>query len=126
VDFFCFSFVGDIHQPLHASRSSDKGGNDFHVHVDFPVGQSHVSLPSETYIQHKAWNLHSVWDTAIIEHAIDLTYSSSREAFENHLEDISHSVKYNNDVIRWLQCPDGRSKDCTIQWGEESFQASSS
>ena len=35
------SFIGDIHQPLHCSRKTDKGGNDFHVHADFM--QQHVA-----------------------------------------------------------------------------------
>ena len=30
---FVTHFIGDIHQPLHVSRSSDKGGNTIPVHV---------------------------------------------------------------------------------------------
>ncbi len=49
--------MGDLHQPLHAGRAEDKGGND---------------------IQVRWWdsgtNLHSVWDTKIIE-SYGMSYS---------------------------------------------------
>jgi hypothetical protein len=46
-------FIGDIHQPLHASNNHDRGGND--VPVTFMGRQT---------------NLHAVWDTGIIEQAV--------------------------------------------------------
>jgi hypothetical protein len=46
---FVVHFVGDLHQPLHASDDDDRGGND--IHVKF--------LGRRT-------NLHAVWDTAIL------------------------------------------------------------
>ena len=45
-----FHLVGDFHQPLHLGYGIDKGGNDIKV----------------TYLGKPA-NLHSVWDTEIIE-----------------------------------------------------------
>lgn len=45
-------FVGDIHQPMHVSRAEDKGGNTIQVRYDG-----------------KGTNLHSLWDTKILEHA---------------------------------------------------------
>jgi hypothetical protein len=45
-------FVGDIHQPMHVSRAEDKGGNTIQVQYD---GQG--------------TNLHSLWDTKLLEHA---------------------------------------------------------
>jgi hypothetical protein len=48
---FYVHLVGDIHQPLHVGNRSDRGGND--VRVDW-FGQ-----PT---------NLHSVWDSKIIDH----------------------------------------------------------
>lgn len=47
---FVVHFVGDVHQPLHAGFAADRGGNDFQI-----------SLMRE------GWNLHSVWDTLIVE-----------------------------------------------------------
>jgi hypothetical protein len=42
-------FVGDIHQPLHAGYSDDKGGNSFQVQA-FERGT----------------NLHALWDSGLI------------------------------------------------------------
>jgi hypothetical protein len=50
---FVVHFVGDIHQPLHASNDHDRGGND--VTVTFMGRQT---------------NLHAVWDSGIIEPAV--------------------------------------------------------
>ncbi|KAB5485236.1 S1/P1 nuclease [Flagellimonas hadalis] len=43
-------FIGDLHQPMHASRAEDKGGNDIQVQW---FGQG--------------TNLHSIWDKNLIE-----------------------------------------------------------
>ncbi len=47
---FLVHFVGDVHQPLHASPRADKGGNDFQVNLDG-----------------RGSNLHKVWDRSLIE-----------------------------------------------------------
>jgi hypothetical protein len=47
---FLIHFVGDLHQPLHASDNHDRGGN-----------QVRVVLNGERK------NLHAVWDTAVVE-----------------------------------------------------------
>ncbi|MGB3774858.1 MAG: S1/P1 nuclease, partial [Leeuwenhoekiella sp.] len=49
--------MGDLHQPLHTGRASDKGGNDIQVRW-FNDGS----------------NLHSVWDSRIIE-SYGMSYS---------------------------------------------------
>jgi hypothetical protein len=49
---FITHFIGDLHQPLHVADNHDKGGND--VKVKF-FG--------------KSMNLHSLWDSGIIDHA---------------------------------------------------------
>jgi len=47
---FVIHFVGDVHQPLHVGRRADRGGNDVEV----------------TLFGDKT-NLHSVWDSGLIE-----------------------------------------------------------
>jgi len=47
---FLIHFVGDLHQPLHASDRHDKGGNGFMV-----------------YQGRKRGNLHRVWDQDLVE-----------------------------------------------------------
>jgi len=46
--------IGDLHQPLHASRKADRGGNSIQVKV-------HLGG------EERDTNLHSVWDTDLIE-----------------------------------------------------------
>jgi S1/P1 Nuclease len=48
---FIIHFVGDLHQPLHCEDNNDRGGNGLQV----------------TFFGRNA-NLHSVWDTLLIEH----------------------------------------------------------
>jgi nuclease S1 len=49
---FVIHYVGDIHQPLHAGWSDDRGGNDFQVRVG-----------------RKGMNLHSLWDDFLARQA---------------------------------------------------------
>ncbi len=46
-----FHLIGDLHQPLHTGYSIDKGGNTIEINSPFVSG-----------------NLHSVWDTQILEY----------------------------------------------------------
>jgi len=50
---YLIHFVGDVHQPLHASNDHDRGGND--------VAVTFMGLPT---------NLHAVWDSGIIAPAV--------------------------------------------------------
>ena len=46
-----FHLIGDLHQPLHTGYAIDKGGNTIEITSPYVGG-----------------NLHSVWDTQIIEY----------------------------------------------------------
>jgi hypothetical protein len=50
---FVVHFVGDVHQPLHASDNGDRGGNEIRV----------------TFERHRT-NLHAVWDSGILAPAV--------------------------------------------------------
>ncbi|KAF4668730.1 hypothetical protein FOL47_002905 [Perkinsus chesapeaki] len=50
---FLTHFMGDVHQPLHAGRHSDLGGNRIYVDYEFA--------------DHKNANLHKVWDEKLID-----------------------------------------------------------
>jgi len=50
---FVVHFVGDLHQPLHASDNDDRGGNEVRV----------------TFADHRT-NLHAVWDAGILAPAV--------------------------------------------------------
>lgn len=64
-------FIGDLHQPLHAGRGEDKGGNDIQVRW-FNNGT----------------NLHSVWDTKMIE-----SYNMSYTELAQNRKDLSPAQK---------------------------------
>lgn len=51
---FLVHFVGDVHQPLHASDNNDRGGNEARV-----IFEGHRT------------NLHSVWDTGILAQVVN-------------------------------------------------------
>lgn len=51
---FLVHFVGDVHQPLHASDNGDRGGNEIHVRF-----------------RGRRTNLHAVWDSGILAPAVN-------------------------------------------------------
>lgn len=106
---FVVHFVGDVHQPLHVSRKSDKGGNIYKV--DFDDGDPKARK------KHK-WNLHSVWDTGMILRSVREEFNSSRAAFEREIE----KLIVNDDEASWSTCDDGTRKSCTAAWATESFE----
>ncbi|KAL3937995.1 MAG: hypothetical protein SGBAC_006997 [Bacillariaceae sp.] len=114
---FLTHFIGDIHQPLHASRTTDKGGNNFHVHFSLPDD----ALPV-TKSHHHSWNLHSVWDTAMIEVVMGRNYNHSRHLME---QDLFHSSYDASDTKKATaastSCNIGINATCVIAWGEQSF-----
>ena len=56
---FIIHFVGDLHQPLHTTTNSDRGGNC--VPVKYLKRNPHASGGSYSP------NLHGIWDTEIVE-----------------------------------------------------------
>jgi nuclease S1 len=60
---YAIHFVGDIHQPLHATTNDDMGGNCVPVTL-FDRAPMETNLERESYSP----NLHGVWDVGIIEH----------------------------------------------------------
>ena len=62
---FLVHLVGDVHQPMHASNHSDKGGNDYQVSL-------RTDLAPEAYARKNyvdgvmGTNLHAVWDYYVL------------------------------------------------------------
>eukprot|EP00567_Pseudictyota_dubia_P014702 CAMPEP_0197458832 /NCGR_PEP_ID=MMETSP1175-20131217/49756_1 /TAXON_ID=1003142 /ORGANISM="Triceratium dubium, Strain CCMP147" /LENGTH=248 /DNA_ID=CAMNT_0042993561 /DNA_START=68 /DNA_END=814 /DNA_ORIENTATION=+ len=114
---FVTHFVGDIHQPLHCSRKTDLGGNKIHVYfgqnLQFPVIDSRG-------LMHSNWNLHAVWDDAIIGQAIDAT--GSRYHFEKEIQYVIDMAESSGHIDDWLRCSDGRNIKCASEWAEESWE----
>lgn len=61
---FVVHFVGDVHQPLHNADDHDRGGNGFPVTW---FGAATHTVQTAKGPKQVAWNLHAVWDEAIIE-----------------------------------------------------------
>ena len=83
--------VGDAHQPMHVSRKEDKGGNTIQVRFD-----------------NKGTNLHSLWDSKLIDH-----------------EGLSEQdIARNYDVATLAQIKQWQA-DSPMEWLWESYQISS-
>jgi hypothetical protein len=80
---FVVHFVADLHQPLHCADNHDRGGNDVHV----------------TFFGENA-NLHSVWDTMLIER-IDPNIESYAKRLDAALTDSNISTFEAGTVEDW-------------------------
>jgi hypothetical protein len=80
---FVVHFVADLHQPLHCADNHDRGGNDVHV----------------TFFGQNA-NLHSVWDTLLIER-IDPDAESYAKRLDAALTDSDLSKFDRGSVENW-------------------------
>lgn len=88
---FLVHFVGDVHQPLHVGYASDRGGNE--VTVDFYGVKT---------------NLHTVWDTKIIE-----KWTSD---FNNGSDILLALIASNPSTVKQYL-----SQMDPIEWANESF-----
>lgn len=87
---FVIHFLGDIHQPLHDEDNSDEGGNC--VPVEFEDEAPRVTnQQKEDYFP----NLHSVWDTGIIQSLLD-DHDMTVEEFSEFLD-----IRYHSRMARW-------------------------
>jgi S1/P1 Nuclease len=89
---FLIHFVGDIHQPLHAITNNDLGGNC--VPVTF-FGQRPEESPARRGSFHP--NLHSIWDTDILER---MSPGQSPSDVAKDLE-----TKFRSGISRWQAQP---------------------
>lgn len=83
-------FLGDIHQPMHLGRKSDRGGNNHKVKYFY--SQS---------------NLHSIWDTKVLEKGHNWSYTEWRE-------NIDRPSAEERAMILSATTPD--------EWAEESYE----
>ena len=124
---FLTHFVGDIHQPLHSARTTDRGGNTIDVTFDSATTGSSTGRANRNTInnlrhQHHKLELHAVWDTNMIEKAIHTEYYGHRDALEDELLQSIQTAKQNGDMDKWLACSDTSQYDhCTSLWAQESF-----
>lgn len=83
--FLIFHLVGDLHQPLHVGYANDRGGNSVQVSYIYKSYNS---------------NLHSVWDTEIIQ-SEKINKDSCLNLYKTFTEDEKSSAKKINE-IKWM------------------------
>ncbi|KAJ3363383.1 hypothetical protein GGF32_004377 [Allomyces javanicus] len=100
---FLVHLVQDIHQPLHLS-GRDRGGNDMHV----------------TY-NHHASNLHSVWDSLMLDKHMREEHGGSEPALAEAVL-LQLATEWKADVSTWVQCPltmPGAGKEAARAFAEQ-------
>jgi len=85
--YFIDHFLGDIGQPLHV-EAFEVGGNDIHATCR---GSTH-------------WNLHSVWDTGMIEELVKGTYDDDVQQWASALVNEIKTGSYQADSANWISC----------------------
>jgi len=86
---FVAHFVGDLHQPLHAGRPEDLGGN-----------RVPVSFFGDTGREDRPLNLHSVWDGSIIRQG-GLTWPGSAGHLNGAITPADAQRWQTLDVVGW-------------------------
>jgi len=107
---FLVHFVGDIHQPLHVSFTSDEGGNSIHG-----------TFEGETT------NLHAVWDEKIIQTRVNNDYNGDNTAYTQDLINrVAPGGNFSSLVGQWQACSnqsDSPFAACSLDWADESISA---
>ena len=80
-----FHLIGDLHQPLHCGYRDDKGGNNVDVEFNFVTT-----------------NLHSTWDTKIIEYKLEDVQKGVTE-FCKKLTPADKTKYQKIDVVAWFR-----------------------
>jgi len=102
---FLVHFVGDIHQPLHCGFTVDYGGNSI----------------KGTY-EGSAWNLHAIWDDALISTRIDTDYGGDENQWMNALVQAVQALPQST-IQSWEKCSyTDPYNACSDQWGNESIK----
>jgi hypothetical protein len=108
---FVIHFVGDIHQPLHDSTNTDRGGNCVPVKF-FKKKPKLTNRAKGSYSP----NLHGIWDTEMPERIGSMpsgpNHDQSVQAFADQL-----SQDFANDIAAWKSSPIDLE-----QWAWDSHQ----
>jgi hypothetical protein len=128
---FLTHFVGDLHQPLHVSRTTDKGGNNIAVRVNFTAsptttssatsGRSSSSLRGSD-VHHHGLNLHAVWDDTLLETYCHEKCQGDWTCFQEHLQEYLAAARRLGVYDVWTRCGDGARQLCVDIWAQESWR----
>jgi hypothetical protein len=119
---FVVHIVGDLHQPLHASRLSGRGGNSIQVQYDFePATELRSRAIAHTDCGTFTENVHHIWDAVMIERCIAEDYGGVRSNMDDSLMAEVCGAS-SEQWSKWLTCPNGSSHHCVTQWADESLE----
>jgi hypothetical protein len=100
-------FVGDIHQPLHAEDDNDRGGNDVKLRYF-----------------NKTSNLHRIWDSAILENALDLklgkNFSFDHQKVSLAAEQLNNQISTQQRSLWQISDLLANIDQTSIAWAEEA------
>jgi hypothetical protein len=100
---FLIHFIGDIHQPLHCGFTSDLGGNTI----------------TGTF-EDSDWNLHAIWDTAIIDKRVSDDFNQNLTAYIAYLADQIQG-NWSSQANEWATCQSSaKFNACSNEWATES------
>jgi len=99
---FTIHFAEDIHQPLHIGFKTDKGGN----------------MLKGTFFGREG-NLHSIWDTSIIQHTIAVNFQGNSIKYADSLLETAQKMK--NQMKLGCDLP-GDVMSCANAWASESSE----
>lgn len=85
---FVVHFIGDLHQPLHAGNSQDRGGNDIRINW-----------------QGRERNLHSIWDSGLYDAVSQSPWPEVSEQLYSQISD--------EDRAAWLVADPATPKELT-------------
>ncbi|HEY0672785.1 MAG TPA: S1/P1 nuclease [Longimicrobiales bacterium] len=86
---FLAHYVGDVHQPLHAGRLADRGGN-----------RVKVSFFGDRGTRERPMQLHGVWDSRILRRA-QLRWPQSAAELLREITTTQIAAWTNSDVVGW-------------------------
>jgi len=104
---FLTHFAGDIHQPLHVGFVGDEGGNSITGKYDG-----------------KSTNLHSIWDTSLINDRLDDDFNGDQDQWLQYLI-AQVNGNWSDDAAKWAKCKDDAAV-CPDDWAEESIETACS
>lgn len=101
---FLTHFIGDITQPLHIC-GREKGGNGAEIKFD-----------------RKSTNLHSLWDSGLLEKKMKLQFGASQPRFLDHLLKEA-TTTFKADLTKWNSCLSKSGNvalACPSEWASDS------
>jgi len=104
---FLIHFIGDIHQPMHVSFVGDRGGNSYNGTFD---------------TSSKKINLHSLWDSVMINKRIKDDFDNDMTKWQDYLINrVKNDLKPSRPHWEWCSYTTAPFSACSTDWAVESL-----